>query len=179
MQPAMTYNEIQLFKKYISQSIHYAEFGSGGSTCLVDKMPNIKTGVSIESDNAFRNYVQSLCTKLKVLWIDIGETASYGHPKNESMKHLWENYSKANIGTPDTILIDGRFRVACGLQCCLNCVDSIILIHDFLNRPEYHILLNFLDIIETCDSLIVARVKSNNNKDNILELYEQYKYNHN
>lgn len=49
----------------------------------------------------------------------------------------------------DLVLIDGRFRVAC----CLKCYDIIkdnclIAFDDFLDRPHYHIVLEYFDIIE-------------------------------
>jgi hypothetical protein len=178
MHPSMTSQEIELFKKYVSKSIHYLEFGSGGSTVLADKFQDIKTIVSIESDHSFGNMVQKLCNKALVKWVDIGEISSYGHPKNESMRQFWPNYSCPNDLTivPDTILIDGRFRVACGLQSCLKYPNATILIHDFTNRPEYHVLLNFLNIVEQVDTLIVAKVKHHNNNSGIIALYEHYKY---
>lgn len=49
----------------------------------------------------------------------------------------------------DLVFIDGRFRVAC----CLKCYDVIkdeclIAFDDFLNRPEYHVVLNYFDIVD-------------------------------
>jgi hypothetical protein len=90
--------------------------------------------------------------------------------------HLWPNYSSADIGTPDTILIDGRFRVACGLQCCIKHPNATILMHDFTNRPEYHVLLNYMDIVKSVDTLVCVKVKLDNDKEKLLELYDTYKF---
>ncbi|MCZ9877131.1 hypothetical protein OFP88_13935 [Brachyspira hyodysenteriae] len=75
-------------------------------------------------------------------------------------------------------MIDGRFRVACVLNTILNCNKNIkIIIHDFFNREEYHILLNYLDTIEKSNSLGVFKIKENINTDEINKLIEKYKYN--
>ena len=49
----------------------------------------------------------------------------------------------------DFILIDGRFRVACCLK-LFDCIQEncMIAFDDFLNRPQYHVVLEFFDIIE-------------------------------
>jgi len=172
----MSREEVAMFKKYLTQSAHYSEFGSGGSTCLVNSLDTIKTIVSVENDRDFRNKVQALCPRSDVRWINTGNTGAYGHSVNNSQMNLWPDYSAEDIGNPDTILIDGRFRVACGLQCCIKYPNATILIHDFMNRPEYHILLNFMDVIESVDTLVCVKVKPNNNLQKIHELYEKYKF---
>jgi len=58
-------------------------------------------------------------------------------------------------------LIDGRFRVAC----CLKCFDAIrddclIAFDDFLDRRQYHIVLNYYEIVEkTSDNRMVILKK--------------------
>ena len=172
MNPSMTSSEITMVSNFLSGAVHYAEFGSGGSTCLACKFPNLRSIVSIESDHAFQQKVQGLCPRASVRWINIGKTADYGHPSDDSSKHLWRNYSTADIGNPDLILIDGRFRLACGIQCCLKYPDAIIMIHDFAHRTEYHLLLRFLDVFDATDSLVAARVKPGLDKTLLAEMFE-------
>jgi hypothetical protein len=168
--------EVAMFKKYLDNASDYSEFGSGGSTCLVNSMQTIKTVVSIENDRDFRNKVQAMCPRCDVRWVNTGKTGPYGHVSNNTEMHLWPNYSSADIGTPDTILIDGRFRVACGLQCCIKHPNATILMHDFTNRPEYHVLLNYMDIVKSVDTLVCVKVKLDNDKEKLLELYDTYKF---
>ena len=61
-------------------------------------------------------------------------------------------------------MIDGRFRVAC----CLKCFDKInenayIMFDDFLDRKQYHIVLEYYDIIEktTDNSMVILKKKKN------------------
>ena len=169
----MSDREKVLFKKYVSKSVHYAEFGSGGSTLYVDKQPNILSCISVESDPAFADKIRSECKKSSVCHADIGAVSGWGYPADTTPSDKWLNYSKYDVGTPDTILIDGRFRVACILQSCLTHPNAVLMIHDFTNRPEYHCVLPYLNIIEVADTLVVATIQLN---DSIHELYERYKF---
>ena len=79
----------------------------------------------------------------------------------------------------DFVFIDGRFRVAC----CLKCHDIIqdnclIAFDDFLNRPQYHIVLQYFMIVEkTNDNRMVILKKRNNVTvpNHIIEKYELIK----
>lgn len=189
----MTENERELFVKSISESKEYLEFGSGGSTFIVLRTTKANV-VSIESDINWINHMRDNKTifeeeqfcRLKFVHIDIGEISSMGMPKDKSKIETYPKYSeeifkildKNKIDKIDTILIDGRFRVACTLNTILNCnKNTKIIIHDFFNREEYHIVLNYLDIIEKADTLGIFKLKENINKDEISKLIEQYKYN--
>ena len=57
----------------------------------------------------------------------------------------------------DTVLVDGRFRVACVLNTLMikNC--PIIMVHDFWKRPKYKTMLDYTEIIDEADSLVVLR----------------------
>lgn len=189
----MTEDERELFVKSISESKEYLEFGSGGSTFIVLKTTKANI-ISIESDIDWINHMRDNKTifeeeqfcRLKFVHIDIGEISSMGMPKDKYKLESYPKYSeeifkildKNKIDKIDTVLIDGRFRVACVLNTILNCNKNIkIIIHDFFNRDEYHIVLNYLDIIEKANTLGVFKIKENINKNEISNLIEQYKYN--
>lgn len=189
----MTEDERELFVKSISESKEYLEFGSGGSTFIVLKTTNANI-ISIESDINWINHMRDNKTifeeeqfcRLKFVHIDIGEISIMGMPKDKSKLESYPKYSeeifkildKNKIDKIDTVLIDGRFRVACTLNTILNCNENTkIIIHDFFNRDEYHIVLNYLDIIEKANTLGVFKIKENINKNEISNIIEQYKYN--
>ena len=59
----------------------------------------------------------------------------------------------------DLVMIDVRFRVAC----CLKCFDIInddcyIIFDDFLHRKNYHVILDYYDIIDKTE-LIRQKIK--------------------
>ena len=71
-------------------------------------------------------------------------------------KKKWSKYSSTvwsiiqqNGSFPDFILIDGRFRVACVLQCLLNLPNNsncILMLDDY--RAHYGVIYLFIDRVE-------------------------------
>lgn len=171
-------------KRYLSKSTYYFEFGSGGSTVLAHKYKNIKKITSIESDKEYSKYIQNIASNANVIHVNIGDTGDWGKPKNEDKYNDWPNYHKTWINKnyePDLVFIDGRFRIACALTVALNnnkFIDPIIIIHDFNDRPSYHCILDYFDIIESVDTLVVLKIKSNINKDKCNKLLVEHTYNY-
>lgn len=168
MMPMMSSGEIEIFKKYLVQAKNYLEYGSGGSTVFASKFPlRIK---SIESDSKWASKVQ-LQTRTEMNYINLGQTGLCGTPLEN--KHLWHKYSQNYSPEFDLVLIDGRFRVACFFDICLK-GRPIILFHDFLNRSEYHIVLEFSTIIESLHTLVVLKINENLDLEKVRNLYEKY-----
>lgn len=181
-----------LFLKYIKYSKSYLEFGSGGSTRLVLETTNASV-VSVESDAEFINILRydkkikkhEKKSRLKFIHIDIGIIGDWGFPINNYKRENYPMYSQhvydilgneytSNI---DTVFIDGRFRVACILKAILNLgKDTVIIIHDFWNREEYHVVLKFLDKIDALDSIGIFKQKNNIDKNLVMDIYNLYKY---
>lgn len=171
----------------IKDAKKYLEFGSGGSTYIALTQTNIPNILSVESD---KNWIKHLETfdvitqnkeRLNFLHIDIGKTGDWGMPVEMDKKELWPNFSEQPFKSKkdwDVILIDGRFRVACALQAILNSKKNVkILMHDFNNRPEYHDILRFLDIVDTADTMCMFKIKDNYDKQAVVDLYNTFKYN--
>jgi hypothetical protein len=185
----MTKNELTMLHSYIDAATHYLEFGSGESTIHASKSSSIKTVDSVESSQDYVNenlkndlyIIDALSAgKLCIQLIDIGETIYWGYPKNTSKKHLWPNYSLSIYSRSkkyDLVLVDGRFRVSCVLNYLLNTPeDCILIIHDFWNRPEYHIVLKYLQLKDRVDSMGVFTKAKNINLKNVQKLIKVYQY---
>jgi hypothetical protein len=75
----------------------------------------------------------------------------WGIPKNRNrVTHFWKyivapwNTAKVNNLVPDTVLIDGRFRVAAFLFSLVSArVGTTILFDDYLDRPHYFVAEQF------------------------------------
>ncbi len=186
----MTKDEMDMLHLYMDSSNNYLEFGSGASTIYGSNAPMIKTIDSVESSEMFINVnlktnaviTNALSTgKLLFHIIDIGETTSWGIPTNESKIHLWPNYSRSVFSKKsnhDLVLVDGRFRVACTLNCILNTPENCkIIIHDFWIRPEYHIVLKYLEILNRIGSLAVFDKKRDIDPEELQSLINEYQYN--
>lgn len=191
-QLVMSEKEEERFKEHIKYSKSYLEFGAGGSTlCALEKS---KTQViSIESSKEWINHIESYSfaqrminkQRLKLYYIDIGPTRKWGFPKGLEHKSKFPNYSSSIFDelSPqnlDTIFIDGRFRVACILSVIIHCntnLNVLVLVHDFWNRPHYHVVLEYMETIEKVDTLAIFKIKKNINMDAVKSHYEKYKFN--
>ena len=185
----MTPAEWTVLKRALSSSARFLEYGCGDSTRLAVGCGTIRSIVSVESDSAFvdsalRTHEEirqaETSGRLEFLLADIGPTVDWGKPGDDSKRHLWPAYALAPYRSgfiPDTILIDGRFRVACGLLAALHCPpNATILIHDYANRFRSFILEDFLDVVEIADRLAVFHPKARLDRDRANRLLRAYLY---
>jgi hypothetical protein len=147
MKPAMTPDEQYLLRLFFNKARNYLEFGSGGSTCIAcEIIPGTIT--SIESAQVWIEKVkaavpQSAADRLQMIRVDIGPVKNLGYPADETHRNLWANYhtnvwEKLGDTRADTVLVDGRFRIACFVQTLLHTpMDTVVLVHDFSNREYY------------------------------------------
>jgi hypothetical protein len=165
----------------------YFEFGCGGSTFRACLHPNIEHITSIDSSIGWikkvsDNSVVSLLKKqgkINFLFVDINaDEFSWGIPKDKSKINNWPEYSFSIRKTPvkyDMILIDGRFRVACGLHSLeMLSPNGIMVIHDYTNRTHYHILTKYYDMVETVETLAVFKKKPNYDIMSVQSIIDKY-----
>tara|TARA_B110000211_G_scaffold18825_1_gene19581 strand:+ start:5057 stop:5413 length:357 start_codon:yes stop_codon:yes gene_type:complete len=110
-------------------------------------------------------------------WGNPGKNATNIQKINYS-NHM-RKLSKEEQDSIDLVFIDGRFRVAC----CLKCYDIIkdtclIAFDDFLNRTQYHIVLEYFDIIEKTKDNIMVILKKKRNVTIPKELINKYELIH-
>lgn len=189
----MSEDEKRLFDENVKDAEQYLEFGLGGSTFEVLRKSKAKV-YSIDSSQEWisrmRQYQfvkrsEQKQKRLNIFHVDIGKTGDWGFPEGEASREDFPEYSqdifhKIRKDIIDTVLIDGRFRVACTLRTILECHSNPrlkILIHDFWNRPHYHVVLKYLDVIDRADTLGVFTVKDNINFYELQKEYEEYKFN--
>jgi len=185
----MTDKELTVLHAYMGDANRYLEFGAGESTVYAANSDNFLSVESVESSKEFidhlidKNPLLSVAieeSKLTFHRVDIGETRSWGYPKNKKSRHLWPDYSHSVFNKPsehDLVLIDGRFRMACALNSILRTPENcIIMIHDFWNRPEYQFILKFLDVREKVDTLGVFTKNKDRNISKIQSLLNKYQY---
>jgi hypothetical protein len=163
--PHLFGDEINLFTAYLKESKSYFEFGSGGSTCLAVQL-GIPSIVSVESDinwiNKLRTF-QVVKDKVQFHYIDIDANPdNWGYPKTLNKISNWHYYSGVITPyNPDLIFVDGRFRVACCLRSWLiMSEDSFLMIHDYKDRTQYHIIEQFFELVESLNTLYVFRKKA-------------------
>lgn len=186
MEPHLGVNDKEMFYRYLKNANIYFEYGSGGSTYQAYKQNNIKKIYSVESDIQWQNKLKTTITDSKINYIfnEMGTLPnSWGNPGKNATNTQKRNYSdhirkltKEEQDSIDLVFIDGRFRVAC----CLKCYDTItenclIAFDDFLDRKQYHVVLNYFDIVEkTKDNrmVILKKIKNLNIPKELIEKYE-------
>ena len=178
MEPHINPLDKLLFYKYLDRATEYMEFGSGGSTYQASVRPNIKSITVIESDISWINTLRSKIShpSIKFNYIDIESMPnSWGNPGKDCSKEKMKKYSDIEIPQVDMILIDGRFRVAC----CLKLFEKItsecfIAFDDFLNRNQYHVVLDFYTIVEQSDDKCMVILKKKDCICPSMELITKY-----
>ena len=169
--PHMPETECNALIQELKRAQTYLEFGMGGSTTLAARIgvPNI---ISVDSskewvDNILLQISQlELKGSVQLLHANLGETGDWGYPKNSDGIANWPSYYagpwivvRQKKIDPDLILIDGRFRVACFLFSLLNLkAGSTILWDDYLLRPEYHRVEEYLAPEEMHGGMALFRV---------------------
>ena len=107
--------------------------------------------------------------------IDLKSTRA-GYPGKDTNINDWKKYIQAykKEYNADIILIDGRFRVACALDIFSKIRnDTSVLIHDYENRKQYHIVENYYIKIKTWDTLafFIKNPNINSIPENIYNYY--------
>lgn len=159
------------FQRAIGMGKCYLEYGTGGSTIYAGNVAKVENIISVETDRAWLDAVaqgiQGGGSKVRLVHCDLGETGAWGWPKtNERMGDFWRyptvawSVAAQNRLSPDTILIDGRFRVACFLFSLLNAQDgTTILFDDYFDRPQYAVAERFCRVESQHGRLAVFRAE--------------------
>ncbi len=181
--PHMSEAERHLFKKALAGAKSYFEFGSGGSTVWA-----VREGLTvkgIESDAKWVNALkQALGSHCQVEAVDIGPTREWGYPISNEHSYKFTSYShaiKSHDYPFDLILVDGRFRVACTATAIQHILDhhcspedARIFIHDFWDRPQYHVVLEFLETLERVDTAGLFRLKPDIEREAVEQMLRKY-----
>jgi hypothetical protein len=184
----MSKAEISIFDEAIKNSQHYLEFGLGGSTIRAIQRSKAKI-YTVESSFGWLAYMRRYMIVrffegkcLHIHSVNIGPTRDWGFPDNDN--DIFEAYSSSifHVIDPELVdlaLVDGRFRVACTLKIIMSCCENSnlkILIHDFWNREQYHILLKYLDTVQKVDTIGLFSIKKSIDMKQVEKDYGAYKF---
>jgi protein O-GlcNAc transferase len=175
MIPHMKPNDMKMFYRYLDNATVYFEFGSGGSTYQASIRDNIKRIYSVESDISWQERLKNTIKSDKVTYIyNEMDTRpnTWGHPGPNSTEEQRRNYSGHLVDGVDLIFIDGRFRVAC----CLKAYEAgcLVIFDDFLNISDYHIVLEYFDIVEKTSDETMVVLKPKDGKVIPKDLIDKY-----
>ena len=158
-----------LFKDLLKNSKNYGEYGCGLSTEWVLNNTNANI-LSVDSSKEWIDKISSKnvkCKKrLKLQHIDLGKVENWGRPVGYEKSYNFINYFNwiwTQDILPDTVLIDGRFRVCCFLTSIKYANENTnIVFDDYNNRPYYHVVEKFIKKEQTCGRQTLFIVKNKN-----------------
>lgn len=155
-----------MLESFLRCTGNYVEFGAGGSTCFAASLVT-NSILAVDSSEEWLAMVRAECLARQyrivpiLVHADIGPTQDWGFPADHSAKARWNTYHEAIWSNPqasraDLFLIDGRFRVACFMQAAIRGrPGALIAMHDFAERPEYHVVREVAQEVAACESLSV------------------------
>lgn len=176
-----------LFKSVLASARVYGEYGCGESTVWVAA----NTCASILSVDTSQVWCESVLERvhadadnrdISIQHIDFGDVGAWGRPvsfKHRARFHLYRESIWNMPAKPDVVLIDGRFRVACFLTSLVSAdPGTSILFDDFLDRPGYELVLDYIRPVESCgtQSLFVVPEGKILNTDTIFAEIERFQY---
>ena len=158
-----------LFKDLLKNSKNYGEYGCGLSTEWVLN----NTNANILSVDSSKEWIDKISSKnveykkrLKLQHIDLGKVENWGRPVGYEKSYNFINYFNwiwTQDILPDTVLIDGRFRVCCFLTSIKYANENTkIIFDDYNNRPYYHVVEKFVKKEQTCGRQALFIVKNKN-----------------
>ena len=175
--PRMPEPAVARLRELLEKSSCYLEYGAGGSTVLANSL-GVPVSISVESDNAWldvlrREMAIAPSAERIFLHADIGPTGEWGHPISEDMWRSWHDYPligwkecRSRFLSPDLVLIDGRFRMACFYATLIFAkAGATILFDDYVDRPFYHSIERSLRPIATHARMAEFQVPANTSRD--------------
>lgn len=172
VEPHFPPEALYCWKKRVSSASTYLEYGGGSNTrCALEIAP--KAVITVDSDKKVIQALRQLtCSEKNPYFLPvhapIGCTAQNSKPLFQWPRWSWLRYPFAPFSTlathnlmPDVVLINGCFRVASTLAMLLYTFKhkTIFLIEDFRDRPEYGVLLEYLEPIALHDRLLEAHIR--------------------
>jgi hypothetical protein len=146
LRPAFDSEAFRLYDANIRSAANYLEYGCGGSTIYALKNTACQVA-SVDTSQPWIDKVLSAAgtaaTRLTIDYIDIGPIREWGIPENYTSRAAFPLYVERpwqSMPTPDLVLVDGRFRVACFLHSLLSARAGTRILFDDYVRPDYHVV---------------------------------------
>ena len=143
--PLLHEKAIDYWEPSVTNSVHYLEYGMGGSTIRASEVCRGEV-TTVETSPKFYNKIRHLIDdNVNVHCMD-WECKALGYPKQELNETDIKDYVYRPFNTNikyDVVLVDGRFRMAC-LMGVFNESQSKIIMLDDSYRKAYKPLLEII-----------------------------------
>lgn len=155
-QPSLDGETLEALSGAMKAASSYLEYGTGGSTVMAAELVQGPV-FAVESDRKYLDAVRKAIepfgrSDISLHHADIGPVLMWGVPALRWTSGRWRSYPQAPWAAmqeaPDLIFVDGRFRVACVLECLLRLPADWrgqFILDDYDGRPHYEVLERFVD----------------------------------
>lgn len=147
-----------LFRKVLTETKLYGEYGCGLSTQWVSANTNcfifsVDTSLSW-LERAHKSISNDKQDRALLHHVNLGKVVEWGYPEDYRHAHKFHEYTDwiwQQEKKPDTVLIDGRFRVCCFLTSLKYAEEGTrLLFDDYIDRPYYHMVEKYVSRAEVC-----------------------------
>ena len=173
--PHLTDYEVGAVLSFLNKDTVYFETGSGCSSIIAKHYA--KKSYAVEGCKVW--YEKGIENGLKdnLIFKDLKpDNSDWSYPGRTSTLEDWKNYFQAYDKSykADVILIDGRFKIATAMDIYDKIEeDTIVLIHEYPDRPSYFVLENYYQFVYIWDRL-AAFVKKKDVQSIPLEVQKKY-----
>ena len=174
-QPHLTEYELGAFLSLLTTETTYFETGSGCSSIIAKKYA--KKSYAVEGCKKWYDKGVENGLKDNLIFRDLKpDNPDWSYPGSSSTLEDWKNYFQAYDKSykADVIMIDGRFKIATAMDIFDKIEeDTIVLIHEYPDRPEYFVIEKYYQFIYIWDRL-AAFVKKKDVESIPLEVQKEY-----
>lgn len=187
--PAMDVDGLNFFKNNIARSSCFLEYGCGGSTLYAANIAKVRNIISVDTSKEWIDNVYSSLSgvesRLLLQFCDLGPIREWGTPVNrDKSENFWQymvapwRVANEQRLIPDTILIDGRFRVASFLYSLLSSrKGTLIMFDDYFDRPHYFVVEKFCGLHEKHGRMGVFLADNNYSTSDMVSAIAEYSTN--
>lgn len=151
--PFMPAAVVERMQELLAGATCYLEYGTGGTTLLAGRL-GVPLAYCVESDPSWLAAVDQRLKstasegRFVLLYADVGPVDQWGFPTaiplgtaaGDYALGVWRRLG-ADGASPDVVLVDGRFRVACFLASLLRARPGTrIMFDDYLDRAYYRVV---------------------------------------
>ena len=168
-----------LLLKLYSEANSVFEFGLGESTRIAAVVGTPRYSGVDSSASYVSSSREQAPQWFKFYFADVGRIKAWGVPVDVLPKQAMQSQIAAlysELAAFDIYFVDGRYRVGCVCSSFLhaskyNKVDVAVLVHDYSNRPEYHVIESFAEIVDRSPSGKLVRLSRRSNASDI-DIYD-------
>ncbi|KAL3802302.1 hypothetical protein ACHAWO_002150 [Cyclotella atomus] len=151
-------NDRKMLARYYGSANSVFEWGLGESSYMAGHF-NVSRYAGVDSEAEWVSNARDKCpSHFRLSFADIGRTHNFGRPLQDLKKNQYD-YVIAPLVVEqcpfDVYLVDGRFRVACGLLALLHSSrgghNATILVHDFESPHKIH--SSYKELLRVCDKI--------------------------